>query len=51
MDEQLALDPIDRQILQILQRDASLPVREISKKAGAASFASKNNSAKRPAVS
>jgi Lrp/AsnC family transcriptional regulator len=33
MDEQLALDPIDRQILQIVQADASLPVREISKKA------------------
>jgi len=33
MDEQLSLDPIDRQILQIVQRDATLPVREISKKA------------------
>lgn len=34
MSEHRPLDPIDRQILQIVQRDASLPVREISAKAG-----------------
>ncbi len=34
MTEHISIDAIDRQILQILQQDASLPVREISAKVG-----------------
>jgi len=34
MTEPIAIDTIDRRILQIVQEDASLPVREISAKVG-----------------
>jgi Lrp/AsnC family transcriptional regulator len=34
MTEQITIDAIDRRILQIVQQDASLPVREISTKVG-----------------
>jgi Lrp/AsnC family transcriptional regulator len=34
MTEQITIDAIDRRILQIVQQDASLPVREISAKVG-----------------
>ena len=34
MTEQIAIDAIDRRILQIVQQDVSLPVREISAKVG-----------------
>lgn len=34
MTEQVTIDAIDRRILQIVQQDASLPVREISAKVG-----------------
>jgi Lrp/AsnC family transcriptional regulator, cysteine-sensing transcriptional activator len=34
MTEQISIDAIDRRILQIVQQDVSLPVREISAKVG-----------------